>query len=227
MGKEKKRSGGRKLFMLSGGLLLAVLLVAGLRYGPELYGLLRVSQEVDTIARENAQLAGPWPRATDSCFYCHDGPQGHARTQLYPRLAGQQEAYLRKQLHAFASGERNDPTMTPFALSLTDKEFEAMVTNFARMKAQPNTDFHADPARAARGAVLATANNCAACHGPQLEGKDAYPRLAGQSYDYLVDQLSNFKTGKRRDASGMMPAVVNALSPGDIEDLAHFLASRQ
>lgn len=226
MGNENKPSRLRRFFRVSGALLLLVLLGAGWRYGPELYGLLRVSQAIDTVARENAQMAGPWPRSTDSCLYCHDGPQGQARTQLYPRLAGQQEAYLRKQLHAFASGERNDPTMTPFALSLTEKEFEAMVTNFSRMKAQPNTDFHADAARAARGAALAKSNNCAACHGPQMEGKDAYPRLAGQSYDYLVDQLANFKNGKRRDAAGMMPAAVNGLSPGDIEDLAHFLASQ-
>lgn len=215
-----------KFLKRSCALLGIVLLAAGLYYGPDLYSLLRVSHEIDSVARENAQLAGPWPRATDSCLYCHDGPQGNARTQLYPRLAGQQEAYLRKQLKAFASGERNDPTMTPFALSLTDKEFEAMVTNFSRMKAQPNTTFHAEPARVARGEALAKSNNCASCHGQQLEGKGDYPRLAGQSYNYLVDQLTNFKTGKRRDAAGMMPAVVNGLSPADLEDLAHFLASR-
>ena len=216
-----------KLLKRSGALLGVLLLAAGLYYGPDVYGLLRVSHEIDAVARENTQLAGPWPRATDSCLYCHDGPQGNAGTQLYARLAGQQEAYLRKQLKAFASGERNDPTMTPFALSLTDKEFEAMVTNFSRMKAQPNATFHADQVRVARGEALAKANNCASCHGQQLEGRGEYPRLAGQSYNYLVDQLTNFKTGKRRDAAGVMPAVVNALSPGDLEDLAQFLESRQ
>lgn len=226
MGPGKKPRHGRTVFMLSGALLLAALLAAGLRYGPDLYGLLRVSHEIDAIARDNEQLAGPWPRATDSCLYCHDGPQGNARTQLYPRLAGQQAAYLRKQLNAFANGERSDPTMTPFALSLTDKEFESMVANFSRMTPQPNATFHADQARVARGEALAKSNNCASCHGLQLEGKDEYPRLAGQSYDYLVDQLSNFKTGRRRDTAGTMPAVVNAFSQGDIEDIAQFLASR-
>jgi len=206
-------------------LLGVVLVAAGAYYGPDVYGLLRVSHEIDNISRETAQM-GPWPRATDSCLYCHDGPQGQARTQLYPRLAGQKEAYLRKQLKAFASGERNDPTMTPFALSLTDQEFEAMVSNFSKLKPQHNADFHADLVRVARGEALAKANNCASCHGQQLEGRGEFPRLAGQSYDYVLDQLNNFKSGKRRDAAGMMPAVVNALSPTDLEDLAQFLASR-
>jgi cytochrome c553 len=225
MEKARTRQGGRKLFVRIGALLLGVLVVAGVMYGPEVYGLLRVSHEIDAISGDIAQL-GPWPRATDSCLYCHDGPQRHARTQLYARLAGQQEAYLRKQLKAFASGERNDPTMTPFALSLTEREFESMVTNFSRMRPQPNDTFHGEPARVARGEALAKANQCASCHGQQLEGKDAFPRLAGQSYDYLIDQLNNFKSGKRHDATGMMPAVVNGLSARDFEDLAQFLASR-
>jgi len=225
MEKARTRQGRRKVFVRIGALLLGLVLVAGVYYGPDVYGLLRVSHEIDAISRDTAQL-GAWPRATDSCLYCHDGPQSHARTQLYPRLAGQQEAYLRKQLKAFASGERNDPTMTPFALSLTEREFESMVTNFSRMRPQPNDTFHGEPARVARGEALAKANQCASCHGQQLEGKDAFPRLAGQSYDYLVDQLNNFKSGKRHDATGMMPAVVNGLSARDFEDLAQFLASR-
>ncbi|MFX7768288.1 c-type cytochrome, partial [Acinetobacter baumannii] len=91
--------------------------VGGIVYGPEVYGLLRISNEVDKISDNNARVNGPWPRASDSCIYCH-GFEGNAVTQAYPRLAGQKEAYLRKQLKAFASGERSDPTMTSFALSL-------------------------------------------------------------------------------------------------------------
>lgn len=170
-------------------------------------------------------MNGPWPRASDSCIYCH-GFEGNAVTQAYPRLAGQKEAYLRKQLKAFASGERSDPTMTPFALSLSEHEFESMVTHFSQMTPLPNTSFHADAVRVARGEGLAKAKNCAACHGQQLEGKDVYPRLAGQGYDYLVDQLTNFKTGKRHDATGAMAAMAGPLSQQDIEDLAQFIASR-
>ncbi|WP_185732227.1 c-type cytochrome [Burkholderia sp. Bp8963] len=221
----KPRSRGKRMFILSGWLLLAVAVVAGIVYGPEVYGLLRVSNEIDQISSDNARVNGPWPRASDACIYCH-GFEGNARTQAYPRLAGQKEAYLRKQLTAFASGERSDPTMTPFALSLSEREFESLVTHFSQMTPLPNTSFHADAARVARGEALAKANNCAACHGQQLEGKDAYPRLAGQGYDYLVDQLTNFKSGTRRDAAGVMVAMASRLSQRDIEDLAQFIASR-
>ncbi|MBN3786824.1 c-type cytochrome [Burkholderia sp. Ac-20353] len=221
----KSRSRGKRMLIASGWLLSAVVVVAGIVYGPEFYGLLRVSNEIDRISSDNARMNGPWPRASDACIYCH-GFEGNARTQAYPRLAGQKEAYLRTQLRAFASGERSDPTMTPFALSLSEREFESLVTHFSQMTPLPNTSFHGDAARVARGEALAKANNCAACHGQQLEGKDAYPRLAGQGYDYLVDQLTNFRSGTRRDAAGVMAAMAGRLSQRDIEDLAQFIASR-
>ncbi|WP_116601324.1 c-type cytochrome [Cupriavidus alkaliphilus] len=221
----KPRSRGKRIFIRSGWVLLAVVLIGGIVYGPELYGLLRVSKEIDQIASDDARVNGPWPRASDACIYCH-GFEGNARTQAYPRLAGQKEAYLRKQLTAFASGERSDPIMTPFALSLSEREFESLVTHFSQMTPLPNTTFHADAIRVARGEALARASNCTACHGPQLEGKDAYPRLAGQGYDYLVDQLTKYKNGTRRDATGAMAALAGPLSQRDIEDLAQFIASR-
>jgi cytochrome c553 len=226
MSKMKTLGRARRLIRYAVWFMLAAVVAAGAFYGPNLYSLLRVSNEIDKISDEATRVRGPWPRASDACIYCHDGMDGNARTQLYPRLAGQPEAYLKKQLAAFASGERSDPTMTPFALSLSEREFSSMVAHFAQMTPQANATFTADAARVARGEVLARTNNCVSCHGQKLEGKDTYPRLAGQSYNYLVDQLTNFKTGARHEATGAMPAIAAALSQGDIEDLAHFLASR-
>jgi cytochrome c553 len=215
----------RKTFAIWGWLLLAVAVVAGIAYGPDLYRLLQLGSEVDRIAEEDTRTGGTWPRPNDACIGCH-GYGGNASAQTYPRLAGQPAAYLKKQLAAFASGERSDPTMTPLAASMSAPEIDGLATHFAQTPPMKNTTFHADAARVARGEALATANNCAACHGQKLEGKDVYPRLAGQGYDYLVDQLSRFKSGARHDASGMMPAVVGALSQRDLEDLAHYVASR-
>ncbi|WCM24919.1 c-type cytochrome [Paraburkholderia bryophila] len=221
----KPRNRGKRKFILSGWLLLAVVVIAGIVYGPELYGLLRVGMQVKQIAADDTRAGGTWPRPSEACIGCH-GYGGNAGSQIYPHLAGQPEAYLKKQLVAFASGERSDPNMTPMAVSMSPHELDSLVTIFSKTAPLPNATFQADPARVARGEVLLKASNCAACHGQQLEGKDLYPRLAGQGHDYLVDQLTRFKSGARRDASGAMPAVVSALSQQDIEDLAQFIASR-
>lgn len=215
----------RRWLKWTGWTAAAALVAAGALYGPELVGLVRLSGEIDAIAQEDARLGGQWPRATDACIYCH-GFEGNARAQTYPKLAGQPEAYLKKQLQAFASGERTDPTMTPLALSMPEAELAAFAAHFSKMKVLPNDTFKPDEASATRGAALAKAGNCASCHGDQFQGKGEFPRLAGQGHDYLRDQLTRFKNGLRRDPSGVMPAMAAPLSDRDIDDLAQFLASR-
>lgn len=223
---KKPRSRGKGVLVFSGQVLLAAVAVAGVAYGPDLLGLYRLGQEIDKIAHNEALAAGPWPRNSDACMYCH-GAGGNARSQVYPSLAGQPDAYLRKQLESFANGSRNDPVMTPMALSMSEKEMESLVSHFAKLKPLANETFKGDSAQIARGEAVAKANSCAACHGAQFEGKGEFPRLAGQGHDYLREQLERFKSGHRRDPTGAMQAATSQLAQRDIDDLAQYLASRR
>ncbi|HRD48536.1 MAG: cytochrome c4 [Candidatus Competibacter sp.] len=66
---------------------------------------------------------------------------------------------------------------------------------------------------------------CAACHN--ADGNSAlaqYPKLAGQSADYLVKQLQDYKSGAR--ANPIMAGMVAPLSSQDMEDLAAYFASQ-
>ena len=58
-----------------------------------------------------------------------------------------------------------------------------------------------DPAKGQTDAAL-----CAACHqadgsGMNIPNADSWPRLAGLDADYMVQQLQDFKSGKRQNAS--------------------------
>jgi len=67
---------------------------------------------------------------------------------------------------------------------------------------------------------------CAGCHG--VDGNAAipnYPKLAGQHADYLVRQLTYFKSGLRKDP--IMPAQVANLQAQDIEDVAAYFSSQK
>ena len=67
---------------------------------------------------------------------------------------------------------------------------------------------------------------CTACHNPDGNSTNPqYPKLAGQSADYLTKQLMEFKSGARVNA--IMVGMVAPLSPQDMEDLAAFYASQQ
>jgi cytochrome c553 len=68
---------------------------------------------------------------------------------------------------------------------------------------------------------------CATCHGADGSKPIApdQPILAGQHFDYLVRALSDYKTGKRRNA--IMKGFAEPLSRQEIRDLAAWFASQR
>ncbi len=73
---------------------------------------------------------------------------------------------------------------------------------------------HAKPASTASTSAQGQGGvqQCVSCHGEHGEGnpKGGYPRLAGQSQDYLVHQLESFANGTRRNA--VMQPIAKGLS---------------
>lgn len=69
---------------------------------------------------------------------------------------------------------------------------------------------------------------CNSCHGPDGTGDDnmGTPRLAGQTYPFLVKQLEDFANDRRQDLT-MMVMNFNAkgLTPQDRKDVATYLSS--
>ena len=67
--------------------------------------------------------------------------------------------------------------------------------------------------------------SCAACHGAQGEGNptSGFPRLAGQTADYLAAQLRSFANGARRSA--VMSPLAKSLDAQTQVDVAAFYAA--
>jgi cytochrome c553 len=83
----------------------------------------------------------------------------------------------------------------------------------------------ASQADATRGAALYV--SCASCHGLDGAGDAAgsTPRIAGQHYPVPVKQLSDFRSGKRRDFRMDDPADRHHLGgPQDIADVAAYVS---
>ncbi len=71
---------------------------------------------------------------------------------------------------------------------------------------------------------------CAACHSPTGVGNGpaAYPSLIGQNYEYLHNQLENFKNAKRtNDPAGMMRDIAERMSENEIEAVATYIKYMQ
>lgn len=68
---------------------------------------------------------------------------------------------------------------------------------------------------------------CQGCHGEKglKPIQPEYPILGGQHQDYLVAALTQYKSGKRKNA--LMNGFAGALSPQDIQDLAAYFSSQK
>jgi cytochrome c553 len=69
------------------------------------------------------------------------------------------------------------------------------------------------------------ASVCQTCHGPGGNGTNPqFPRLAGQWADYLVQALTEYRDGERKNA--IMAPFAAQLSPQDIEDVAAYFSAQ-
>ncbi len=65
---------------------------------------------------------------------------------------------------------------------------------------------------------------CAACHGQQGQGMGAFPALAGQDSEYIIDRLTTYKNrGQVGPMSSTMWAQAGMLSEQDIETIGKFI----
>ena len=177
------------------------------------------------LASVGAHAQNPAPSAAPAkaavCVACH-GPAGQSTQPQVPILAGQTARYLYLQLRDYQEGRRNNELMTPMVAGLTRDEMRELSDYFSRQKPPPQS-FKADPEKARLGKLKADETLCTMCHLGGFAGQNEIPRAAGQHYDYIVKQLSDFKARKRTNDAGSMTSVANTLNDKDIENLAHYL----
>lgn len=166
-----------------------------------------------------------------ACAACH-GPTGNSPNGMWPNLAGQHPIYIVRQLQAFKSGARTDPSMVAMAAPLSEEDMQDLAAFFAAQKA---TGLEADPAKVNEGERLYRGGHqatgiaaCAACHGPSGHGNPSasFPAIRGQHSAYVVAQLKAYRSGARKSdqAQGqMMRDVAHLLTDGQIEALASYV----
>jgi cytochrome c553 len=151
------------------------------------------------------------------CNTCH-GDKGVPHDATIPAIWGQHENYLVKQLHDFQSGDRNFEAMAWMASTLSQSEMGSAAAYFAK-KSWP-----ARSAGAASTSPPAIAAVCQVCHQQNFVGGLAGPRLAGQSYEYLVEAMRRFAEGERTNNADMMN-LMKAILPADREAMARYISS--
>jgi len=162
-------------------------------------------------------------RKAKVCTGCH-GPTGASITPQIPSIAGQQSSYLFLQLVQFREKRRASTQMTTVVAKMSDKDFEDLAAYFASQKPAA-ARIHTDPRKVAAGRLVSEREHCEACHMPGFVGQKHIPRLLGQHIAYLLTELRDFKAQTRADIDGSMTTAAQPLSPQDIENVAHYIAS--
>ena len=168
-----------------------------------------------------AQSAPAAPAKAEVCAACH-GLGGRSTQAQYPILAGQTARYIDLQLRDFQAGRRSNELMTPMVAGLTRDEMRELADYFAK-QTPPVQSFKPDSAKAALGKLKADETLCTMCHLGGFAGQNEVPRVAGQHFDYIIKQLSDFKARTRTNDAGTMTSVAGTLNAQDIENLAHYL----
>ncbi|HMM66040.1 MAG TPA: c-type cytochrome [Dokdonella sp.] len=165
-----------------------------------------------------------------ACGACH-GLDGNSAAATYPKLAGQNESYIARQLGQFKAGKRVNPIMAPFAATLSEQDMHDLGAYFASKQATPG---QTDEAYVARAQALYRAGDsklgvpaCMACHGPSGRGiaGAAYPQLSGQWADYVSAKLGEWRAGTTwgdDEHAKIMPDIAKRLSDADIAALASY-----
>ncbi len=167
---------------------------------------------------------------TAVCGACH-GPDGNSLAPNFPKLAGQGQRYMLKQLHEIKDGKRVVLEMTGLLNNLNDQDLADIAAYYDAQKGSVGA---ADEKLVARGEALFRGGKleqgmpaCTGCHSPDGVGNAAagFPHLGGQHADYIKKQLTAFREGERtNDGDTMvMRSIAAKLSNKDIEALSQYI----
>ncbi len=164
----------------------------------------------------------------ETCAVCHSPLGWGTPSGRYPQVAGQHPNVIVKQLHDIRSGNRDNPTMYPFTQPNILPNEQAIVdvaAYISRLKMNPNNS-KGSGMDLQHGERLYK-ENCVECHKANGEGSnaDAYPRIQGQDYHYLLRQMLWIQSGKRRNADVTMVKQIHRFSGRDINAVIDY-ASR-
>jgi cytochrome c553 len=179
-----------------------------------------------------------------TCVACH-GATGNSVADGFPKIAGQHQGYIFKQLKDFKSQKRKDGTMFGMVAGLSEADMQNIAAFYASQITSTNVaKKDAQMLKLGEhlyrgGKVDTKITACIACHGAKGEGIPTanFPKLAFQHANYIDKQLKNFRqesfdaqlnkvsaNTRTNDPTSMMRAVTKHLTNKEIEALSQYVA---
>ena len=169
------------------------------------------------------------------CAACHMA-DGNSQLAANPKIAGQHEDYLFKQLREFKGWNGNPPVrenaiMGGMVAGLEEADMRGLAKYFASFELKPEPAKNLETIELGqqiwRGGIASKGvPACASCHGPAGAGMPAqYPRLSGQFADYIEVQMKAFRDGVRKnDPNSMMRMIAIKMTDPEIKAVSDYAA---
>ncbi|MBS0431080.1 MAG: cytochrome c4 [Proteobacteria bacterium] len=158
------------------------------------------------------------------CTMCH-GPTGISYADS-PNLAGQYASVTYKQLRDYQSGARSNGIMTPMARSLSDTDLRQLAAYYASLPRPAIVMAGAAPAIVKWGDPMRNIAPCGSCHG-DIAHTAASPWLRGEPRAYIVAQLREFASGRRRnDINEQMRAMAHGMTAAEMMAAADYYSGQ-
>lgn len=208
-------------------LLVALLAVTATAHAEDKKPAQPAAPKIDPAKGATLYTDGDAARGLPACVSCH-GAGGNSTITVNPKLAGQHEGYLYKQLVNFTTADRNQPVMTTFATMLSDEDKRNVAAWLVSQKANPGAAKNKETIELGKkiyrgGIAEKSVPACASCHGANGAGIPIqYPRLSGQHQDYTVAQLGLFKSGARKSLE--MAPISKRMSDEEMKAVADYVA---
>lgn len=167
------------------------------------------------------------------CQGCH-GEDGNSLATLIPNLAGQDGAYISKQVRNFKAGTRSHRIMNDLATTVNNDDLIDIAAYFAsrnKMKGDGSAGNRIGKDLFLNGETSRMIVACVNCHGVNGKGLEPnpamIPMIGGQHKDYLRQQLINFRKGDRSNSpDGVMNGIAKSLTDAELESLAEYISAR-
>ncbi len=171
------------------------------------------------------------------CASCH-GQVGIAPSANWPSLAGQRAEYTFKMLKDYKEGKRKGShsaeIMTATSQLVSDQDMADLAQFYASFTLPPlPVGVSFDAAVGAQSKSIVTRGDgkrlvapCQSCHVANGEGQETdTPALAGQTPDYFIKTMQEYKTGARSsDVYSRMRLIAKVLTDEEIVQMAHYYA---
>lgn len=209
----------------------AALVEAADAYVPKVYGKKgyvwdeMTPERIEVLKRGGDPVKGK--ESFRGCQGCHKADAAGVREGVYPRLTGQHNSVLIKQITEIRAGIRLNPKMLPFvedpAISMEEIGDIAAYLN-TLTSARENGKGAED--MSVKGKKLYVDNKCSRCHGVNGEGDAAksFPALAAQHYDYLIREMKWIRKGVRGNSHPEMVKAIAHFSQADMDAVASYLS---